>query len=190
VFIGETSPFSLGRKSRNAVAPLQFLREVTCANKRYKRAKRCGTLKTDGYAHHPYDFDHKPTYKYPGKDNVTIGVLSRLTSALSKLRKAKLLTTPTGGVPYIYLTEYGYFSSGKRQVSPAKHGNYLVQAFTMAQKNPRVKQMLHYLLLQPSSKFRFFDTSLADRRGKPGTAYKKLAAWTTKAAAAGRIAVP
>lgn len=189
VLIGETSPFALGN-GRNATAPLKFLRDVTCANKRYKRARRCGTLKTDGYAHHPYDFDHKPAYKYPGKDNVTIGVLGRLTSALSKLRKAKLLTTPTGGVPDVYLTEYGYFSSGKRKVSQSKHGNYLVQAFTIAQKNPRVKEMVHYLLIKPSKRYRFFDTSIASAGGKPTGAFKKLAAWSAKAAKAGRIAMP
>jgi hypothetical protein len=188
VLLGETSPFDL-RHGRNATAPLKFLRAVTCANKRYKRARSCATLKTDGYAHHPYDFDHKPTYKYPGKDNVTIGVLGRLTGALSKLRKAKLLTTPTGGVPFLYLTEYGYFSSGKRSVSPSKHGKYLVQAFTIAQRNRRVKEMLHYLLVQPSSKYRFFDTSIANRSGKPTTPFKKLEVWAKKAAAAGRIAV-
>src|SRR4051794_35844161 len=189
VLMGETSPFALGH-GRNAMAPLKFLRGVTCANKRYKRAKHCGTLKTDGYAHHPYDFDHKPTYRYPGKDNVTIGVLSRLTSALSKLRKAKLLTTPSGGVPFVYLTEYGYFSSGKRKVSESRRGKYLVQAFKIAQKNKRVKQMLHYLLVQPTKHYRFFDTSLASRGGKEGRAFKALARWASAAAKAGRIAAP
>jgi hypothetical protein len=186
VMIGETSPFGLAR-GRNAQPPLKFLRAVTCANKRYKRARKCGTLKTDGYAHHPYDFDHKPTYKYPGKDNVTIGVMSRLTKALSKLRKAKLLTTPSGGVPYIYLTEYGYFSSGPRKVSASKHASYLVKAFNIAQKNPRVKMMLHFLILQPSRKYRFFDTSIASSGGKPSLAFKKLAAWSSSAAKSGRI---
>src|SRR3954454_18102794 len=160
--IGETSPFALGH-GRNATAPLKFLRGVTCANKRYKRAKGCGTLKTDGYAHHPYDFDHKPTYRYPGKDNVTIGVLGRLTSALSKLQKARLLTTPAGGVPDVYLTEYGYFASGKRRVSGATHGRYLVQAFKIAQRNPHVREMLQFLLVELSRKFKFFDTSVANR---------------------------
>ncbi|MEA2466483.1 MAG: hypothetical protein QOJ57_609, partial [Thermoleophilaceae bacterium] len=75
-------------------------------------------------------------------------------------------------------------------VAESKRGKYLVQAFTIAQKNPRVKQMLHYLLVQPTKGYRFFDTSLATRAGKGGSAFKKLAAWTKKAAAAGRIAVP
>ncbi|MEA2496830.1 MAG: hypothetical protein QOJ29_4741 [Thermoleophilaceae bacterium] len=185
VLIGETSPYSTGR---NAQAPLQFLRGVTCANANYKRAKKCTTLKTDGYAHHPYDFRHKVTYKYPGKDNVTLATLSRLTTALTKLKRAKLLTTPSGGAPYVYLTEYGYFASGKYKTSESKRGKYLVQAFNLALKNSRVKQMLQFVLIRPPSKYRFFDTSLASASGKPGSAYKKLAAWAKKAAAGRRIA--
>src|SRR4051812_24949387 len=88
VLIAETSPFELGKKGRNATAPLKFLRGVTCAKANYKRARNCATLKTDGFAHHPYDFRHKVTYKYPGKDNVTLATLSRLTSALTKLQRA------------------------------------------------------------------------------------------------------
>jgi hypothetical protein len=190
VLIGETSPYGLGH-GRNATPPLKFLRAVTCANAHYKRAKKCATLKTDGYAHHPYDFDHKPTYRYPGKDNVTLGVLGRLTTALSKLRKAKLLSTPSGGVPYVYLTEYGYFASGSRKVSRSKQGKYLVQAFTIAQKNKRVKEMLQFLLIQPpKGRFRQFDTSIVSENGTPTSAFNKLKAWAAKAAKAGRIVAP
>jgi hypothetical protein len=190
VLIGETSPYSVGRHNKNAQPPLKFLRGVTCANSHYKRAHKCATLKTDGFAHHPYDFRHKVTYKYPGKDNVTLATLGRLTSALSKLKKAKLLTTPSGGVPYVYLTEYGYFASGKYRLSESKRGKYLVQAFNIALKNKHVKQMLQFLLLKPPSKYLNFDTSLASRSGKPGGAYKKLSAWAKKEAKAHRIARP
>jgi hypothetical protein len=189
VFIGETSPFQLGKKGKNAWAPLKWLRSVACAKSNYKRARKCATLLTDGYAHHPYDFAHKPTYKYPGKDNVTLRTLGRLTSALTKLRKSKLLTTPTGGTPFVYLTEYGFFSSGKYRLSRKKQGSYLVTAFKMAQKNSRVKQMLQYLLAKPGGNLRHFDTSIVGRTGKSTTAFKLLAAWTKKAAKAGQIAV-
>jgi hypothetical protein len=186
VLIGETSPFALGG-GRNAMAPLKFLRGVTCAKANYKRAKRCATLKADGYAQHPYDFTHKPTYKYPGKDNVTIGALGRLTTALAKLRGANLLRTPSGGVPGVYLTEYGYLRSGKRKMPEAKRAKYLVQAFSIAQGNPYVREMLHFLLVQPTKRFLFFDTSLATRSGKPGAAFKSLSGWAQQAAAAGQI---
>jgi hypothetical protein len=187
VLIGETSPYGLGG-GRNAQPPLQFLRGVTCANASYKKAGNCAPLLADGYAHHPYDFDHKPTYRYPGKDNVTLGVLGRLTTALSKLHKAGLLTTPSGGTPDVYLTEYGYFASGRRGISRAKQGSYLVQAFDIAQRNPHVRQMLQYLYVYPGKRYAFFDTSIADRNAKPTSAFKKLAKWAAKAAKAGRIA--
>jgi hypothetical protein len=188
VFIAETSPYEI-KRGLNATAPLKWLRAVTCATTSYKRARNCATLKADGYAHHPYDFAHSPTYKYPGKDNVTLATLGRLTSALTKLQRAKLLTTPTGGVPQLYLTEYGYFGSGKYRLSRSKQGSYLVKAYTMAQKNPHVKQILQYLLVQPRGNFRAFDTSIATRAAKPTLAFKKLAAWTKKAAKAGQIAL-
>jgi hypothetical protein len=185
VLIAETAPYAIPKR---ATAPLAFLRGVTCATPSYTKAANCGTLKADGYAHHPYDFKHAPTFRYPGADNVTLATLSRLTSALAKLRKAKLLTTPSGGVPDLYLTEYGYFSSGKFKVSQAKQGSYLVQAFKLAQRNPRVRELLQYVLVQPSSKFRFFDTSIATRAARPTAAFSKLAAWAKQAAAAGQIA--
>jgi hypothetical protein len=187
VLIGETSPYALGK---NAMSPLKFLRGVVCANARYKRAKRCAGLKTDGYAHHPYDFRHKPTFRYPGKDNVTLATLGRLTSALSKLHRSKLLRTSRGGVPFVYLTEYGYMARGKYKVSESKRGKYLVAAFKKAQKNRRVKQMLQFVLLKPPSKYLFFATYVASAKGTPMGAYKKLRAWTSREARAGRIARP
>ena len=69
---------------------------MTCVNARYKRAKSCPKLKADGYAHHPYDFRHSPSFQYPGADNVTIGTLSRLTKGLDKLRKSGALRTSNG----------------------------------------------------------------------------------------------
>jgi hypothetical protein len=188
VFIAETSPYEI-KRGRNAMAPLKFLRAVTCATSSYKRARNCATLKADGFAHHPYDFAHSPTYRYPGSDNVTLATLGRLTSALKKLQRANLLTTPTGGVPQLYLTEYGFFGSGKYRLSRARQGSYLVKAFTMAQKNPHVRQIVQYLLVKPGGNFKAFDTSIATRAAKPTLAFQKLAAWAKKAAKGGLIAL-
>ena len=77
-------------------------------------------LKADGYAQHPYDFTHAATYKYPGQDNVTIGTLSRLTRALDRLSRSGALRPAGGGRMPVYLTEYGYFSSGHRALSKRK----------------------------------------------------------------------
>ena len=120
-------------------------------------------------------------------DNVTIGVLGRLTTALAKLNGANLLKTPSGGVPDLYLTEYGYLRAGKRKMAEPKRAKYLVQAFGIAQRNPHVREMLHYLLVRPTKGLAFFDTSLATRSGKPGAAFKSLAGWARQAASAGQI---
>jgi GH35 family endo-1,4-beta-xylanase len=175
VLIGETSPFALRKR---ATAPIKFLRKV--ASK--------GTLLADGYAHHPYDFQHAPTYRYPGKDNATLATLDRLTAALDQLAAAGRLKTPGGSALDLYLTEYGFFASGKHHLSAAKHAKFLVQGFTMAQANPRVREMLQYLILKPRGNLRHFDTSLTNKSFKPGTAFKKLAAWAKAALAAGQIA--
>jgi hypothetical protein len=60
VLIGETSPFA---RRGLSTGPLAFLRKVACVDKKYKHRKRsCPKLKADGYAHHPYDFRHAPSF--------------------------------------------------------------------------------------------------------------------------------
>jgi hypothetical protein len=183
VLIAETSPYGIGR---NARSPLEWLREVTCVDGSWRHA-RCGELKADGYAHHPYDFDHPPAYKYPGGDNVTISTLGRLTGALDKLAAARALRTPTGKPLDVYLTEYGYFASGKRGLPDATRARYLPQAFKIAQSNRRVRQMLQYLLVQPAGFYRFFDTSILSARGGETRTFQALARWAKDAKRKGRI---
>src|SRR3954465_3457988 len=113
VLIGETSPF--GGPGRST-APLKFLRAVTCATGEYSAARQCSPLWADGYAQHAYDPTHSPTYRYPGSDNVTLATLDRLTDALDNLAAEGLLTTPFGEPLDVYVTEYGYFASGKKHV--------------------------------------------------------------------------
>jgi hypothetical protein len=60
----------------------------------------------------------------------------------------------------------------------------------MAQANPRVRQLLQYLVIKPPSKYLFFDTSIAGRNGKGTAAFNMLAAWARTAANTGRIAKP
>jgi hypothetical protein len=187
VLIGETAPYGQrDSEGLRTIAPLKWLRGVTRVNSRY-RGHRGAMLRTDGYAHHPYDYKHKPTYKYPGKDNVTVSTLGRLTKALSRLRSAGALKTPKGGVPYVYLTEYGYFAAYKYKLSRSKQAKYLVTGFKIARKNPRVKQMLQYLLVQPPKATNFFATHIMNRSFQPYTAFKKLKSWAASEARRGGI---
>ncbi|HEX8743431.1 MAG TPA: cellulase family glycosylhydrolase [Thermoleophilaceae bacterium] len=177
VLFGETAPYASRRGS--ATPPLQFLRGVLRANRSYRGSSKYALL-TDGFAHHPYDFGHKPSYRYPGSDNVTLATLSRLTSAIDKLRRYRLLRRPDGGRLELYLTEYGFMQSGRYAISDARRASYLKQAYDMARRNSRVRQMLQFLLVQPGKQYRFFDTAILGRKGKETRAFRTLKSWTAR----------
>jgi GH35 family endo-1,4-beta-xylanase len=175
ILIGETAPYA---QSGRSIAPLKFIRDVV----------KPGPLKADGYAHHPYDFRHSIDYRYPGSDNVTISSLSRLTKQLDKLAKSKRLTTPAGKPLDVYLTEYGYMASGRYRVSESRRAKYVTKAFQIALDNPRVKQMLQYLLVKPPPQSDFFDTSIVGKKTKLTKTFKALASWAKKQATHRKIA--
>jgi hypothetical protein len=184
VLIGETAPY---QEEKRALAPLAFLRAVACRNAIYAPTKTCAPLTADGYAHHPYEFANPPAAPYPGADNVTVGTLGRLTSALDHLAGAKALRTPDGKPLDVYLTEFGYFATGPVAVPPAKRASYLKEAFDIAERNPRVKEMLQYILVSPPPGVRF-NTSLIDLDGKPSLPYLALAGWVHDNVKNGRVA--
>jgi hypothetical protein len=192
VFIGETVPYSIRRVAQS---PISFLRAVTCVDGSYHHVRGCTgpkTLHADGYAHHPYEFKHAPNYRYPGQDNATTGTLKNLTRALDKLKKARVLKPTHGSHMPLYLTEYGYFASGKRKVAESKRATWLRQAFAIGQKNGRVKEMLQYLLVHPPSTFKgdyFFDLSVLSTDGDPSDTFTSLLSWTQQAAAKRQIAL-
>jgi hypothetical protein len=167
VLIGETAPYA----SRRGVAtpPLAFIRAFA----------KSGRLVADGFAHHPYDFNHAPTYKFPGKDNVTLSGLSKLVKLLDSLASSNRLERSDGSALDIYLTEFGYLRSGSQKQSESNRAKYLKQGYDMALKNPRVRQMLHFLLAQPTGRYKFFDTSLVSRSGGKTAAFNALAKWAS-----------
>jgi hypothetical protein len=189
VLIGETAGYALPGRS---TAPLEFLRELTCRDRAYQPLAECEPLEADGYAHHPYDFDHPPDHRYPGPDNVTIGTLDRLTTALDRLADEGALVTPDGEPVPLYLTEFGYFATGDRRTPSALRAAWLPQAFEIARRNRRVRQMLHYLLLQLPRDYQNqkFNTGIVSQNGHPGPAYRALEEWTAHARDRGQIAAP
>ena len=181
VLIGETAPYA---QPGRATAPLKFLRELTCRRPDYRRARRCAPLEADGYAHHPYDFLHSPDYRFPGRDNATIGTLGRLTTALDRLAKAGALRPPDGEKMPVYLTEHGYFASGRRALPAGRAARYLVRSFDIALRNERVHSMLQYLLLSPprDDPGAFFDTGLLSTRGRAYEQFRALQRWARRPA--------
>ena len=147
VLIGELMP---GANSRLSTPALEFLRGVTCVNRRYRRKRSCPRLLADGFAHHPYNFARRPkAARSPEREVVEMGALSRLTGALDRLSRAGRLRTPAGTPMPLYLTEFGYFMSGPLRLSPKKHAAWMREAWKIAERNPRVVQLLQYGLVDP-----------------------------------------
>ncbi len=151
VLMGETAPTGSDRLSRREikergllhdVAPLAFLRGTLCLNAKYQKAGTCGMLPAYGYADHAYTVG-TPFYRPPEPDDVTIGVLSRLSSALNKAAAAHAI--PAG--ISIYLTEFGIQSvPNELGVSLAKQAEYDAISEKIAWENPRVAAFSQYLL--------------------------------------------
>jgi hypothetical protein len=187
LWIGETSPSLRLRRSGAplSTAPLRFLRELTC---RDGIVRGChGALVADGYAHHPYEFSHAPSWRDPQRDGVTIGTLSRLRRALSSLSRAGKLRHAGGGPMPVYLTEFAYFTSGSRALSPAKRARYTQQAYARALREPGVRQLLHYELIDPPTTHPW-RSGLLDSSGRPHPVFGALRDFVTRNS--GRLARP
>lgn len=141
VLMGETAPMGTGHD----VAPLTFLRGALCLKGNYHKARHCGhRLRVSGYAHHAYTTRKGPRFKPSGPNNVTIGVLSRLTHALDRAARAHVVRSH---LP-IYLTEFGIQSTPDPiyGVSLQRQAEYRSLSEWMAWRNPRVAAFSQYLL--------------------------------------------
>lgn len=164
ILIGETSPRGTGR----VVAPLNFLRGMLCLDAHYKPVGKCAPLSASGYAHHAYTTREGPFFKPPPND-VTIGVLNRLTTALDRAKAAGALTTK---LP-IFLTEFGIQSTPDtiQGVSLVKQVEYRAIAERIAYDNPRVASFSQYLLTDSDptgpKQYGGFESGLRFADGKP-----------------------
>ena len=95
VLFGETAPIG----NENVVSPLAFLRGALCLNGDYKAKGSCKKLRMDGYAHHAYTRKVGPTFVSEDVDEVSIGSLRRLTSALDKAARAGRIKSGVGHLP-------------------------------------------------------------------------------------------
>jgi hypothetical protein len=167
ILLGETSP----RGNSNVVAPLRFLRGMLCLDEKYHKRASCSALPASGYAHHAYTTRQGPAFRPPNPDDVTIGVLSRLTNALDRAKRAGALTKR---LP-VYLTEFGIQSTPDTQagVSLAKQVQFRAISERIAWDNPRVAAFSQYLLRDSDptgpKQYGGFESGLlfADGRPKP-----------------------
>ena len=202
VLFGELVPYA----SKHSIAPLEFVRKVACVDRDYRptrlarrnrrasplSGKRCagGSLKADGFAHHPYEFKRRPRLaRRPARDDVSLGALGRLTRALDRLERSRALVPRRRAWLPLYLTEFGYFRSGARRISERRRAKWSVEGYRLAQRHRRVKQLLYYVFVRPPGGT-FFDLSLLDWDGRETRTYRALARWATAAAAGGQIRTP
>jgi hypothetical protein len=174
VLIGETSP----RGNVHVVHPLTFLRGMACLNASYHKTRSCGRLKTDGYAHHAYTTRTGPRFVPPDKNDVTIGVISRLVTALDRAGRA-------GGLPKrlkIYLTEFGIQSYPDKisGVPLERQPAYYAISEHIAYVNSRVALISQYLMRDDAPRtsgyrYRGFESGLRRSNGVKKPAYKAFA---------------
>ena len=173
VLVGETAP----RGTATAVAPLIFLRKTLCLNKSYKRNHSCARLPAAGYAHHPYTTPQGPFFVPPKRNDVTIGVLSRLVTALDRAARTGAIVKH---MP-IYLTEFGIQSVPDPYSGVSQHQQAEFQAISerLAWDQPRVKSFSQYLLrddkpltgVPSSKKYGGFESGLRLANGKAKLSY-------------------
>jgi Cellulase (glycosyl hydrolase family 5) len=171
ILIGETSP----RGNSHIVRPLAFLRGMLCMDSKWRKSRSCGALPAGGYAQHAYTTSEGPRFKPPSRDDVTIGVLPRLVTALDRAGAAGALPRD---LP-IYLTEFGIQSTPDKisGVSLSRQAAYLAIAEHIAYVNPRVVAFSQYLLSDDpprSSGYRYsgFESGLIASDGKEKPAYE------------------
>ncbi len=192
LLMGETAPsgydtVNVRREGSRAllhdVAPLAFLRGLLCLNNHYRKAGSCGQLPASGYAHHAYANAQGPSERPSGADEVTIGVLSRLSRALDKAARAHAIPAR---LP-IYLTEFGVQSKPNKYlgVPVSQQAEFDAISEHIAWSNPRVAGFSQYLLVddplggKPGSSVHGgvvgFQTGLEYLGGRPKPLYSAFA---------------
>ena len=145
---------------------------MLCLDENYKkRGKGCGRLDTTGMAHHAYTTREGPWFVPSGPNDVTIGVLGRLTKALDRAANAGAVPR---GLP-IWLTEFGIqsYPDDIQGVPLARQPEYQAISERIARSNERVASFSQYLLRDDPAtgpdEFGGFESGLrlADGRAKP-----------------------
>jgi hypothetical protein len=169
VLIGNTSSTG-GTRGAGPVPPLEFLRELACVDARL-RPRTTGdcagftTVPGDGWAHHPYSQNERPTRvsdpkKEPG--DLRLADLPVLARTLDRLVKMGRLAPANRD---IYLTEFGYETGGipgRPRVSQSMQARWLTWAEYLADRVPNVRSFAQFLLRdQPPAPVR---VSSSDKR--------------------------
>jgi hypothetical protein len=171
VVIGELAPVGNDPISANTpIKPLVFMREMGCVDAQYRsvRTGRCKGFKAaqgDSFGYHPHPLLNAPDKVNPDTDEAQFADLSRLFSALDKLRSRKRLRVSAN----IHLTEFGYQTNPPDPavgISLANQTKYLQQAAFVAWRAKRVRGLSFY---------QWDDEPVVNR----GSGTKRYAGWQT-----------
>ena len=191
------------RGPQKGIAPLHFLRELACVDRRLRELDRpeCAgfqPLRADGLAHHPYSLYDRPDVPSVDPEHVTIGDLARMSDLLEALHRHGRTEVR---LP-IYVTEYGYETNPPdviRGVSLAKQARYHGLATYLAWKQQDVAMFAQFLLhdigappgASPKEASRDWNSGLYfhDGREKPAVQAFKLPFWAEARTVTGHDAV-
>jgi hypothetical protein len=201
ILVGELAPEGAERTRRaeDPVPPIPFLEALYCVDRRWRalsgapaRALGCPVSGTaaaarfvgthpalfaaTGFAHHPYSFFLAPAATVSDPNFVPLSELGRLERALDAIFAAYRVHRR---IP-LYLTEYGYETNPPnpfRGVPPGTQAAYLDEAAYLAWRDPRVRALSQFLLVDsapdrtyPRGSFGYwstFQTGLVYRSGVP-----------------------
>jgi hypothetical protein len=208
ILFGETAPEGQDSPAHQAtpdfytpMTPIPFLRDLYCLSPRYRplRGRAAQALgcpatgsvrmfverypvlfRATGYAHHPYDFKHAPTYNWPDANAAPLADTGRLERFLDHALAAYGVHRR---LP-VYFTEYGYETNPPNphaRISPAQQAAYLNESDYIAWANPRVQEVAQYELFDAPPDHRYkpsqydywdtFQTGLLYLNGTPKPAY-------------------
>jgi hypothetical protein len=153
VLIGNTSS-TQGKRGAGPVAPLEFLRDLACVDVKLKprTTPDCANFQTlpgDGWAHHPYSQNERPSRvsKPPLETgDLRMADLPKLVTTLDQLVKMGRLAPANRN---IYLTEFGYETQpvmGRPTISELTQAKWLTWAEYLADKLPTVRSFAQFLL--------------------------------------------
>jgi hypothetical protein len=132
-------------------------------------------MPADGWAHHAYTTAAGPFFAPPSRNDVTIGVLGRLNSALARAGRAHAIRRGLG----IYLTEFGVESRPDplRGVSFTAQAEHRSLAEWIAYRNAGVRAFSQYLMRddrerEGADRFGGFQSGLRTAAGTAKRAYE------------------
>jgi hypothetical protein len=187
ILLGETAPIGRvsGSLANRPIPPATFIRALLCMDGRGRAitsaARSCaglGRFRITGFAHHPYTRggSQPPTAK-GGANEITIASISRLERILDQAarigRVAKKLP--------IHYTEYGFQTNPPDRlfgVTPEQQAAYVNQSDYMAYRNPRVRTVSNYKLIDEKDDASFQSgLQYLDGSVKPAWAAWRLPLW-------------